>query len=254
MRIELDIRKTVEENAAVYFEKAKKAKKKHEGAKKALLLGQKKQKAKKAEEQTPQKVKKREWYEKFRWFVSSEGFLVLGGRDATTNEILIKKHTQKNDLVLHAELAGSPFVVIKTQNKKPGSATINEAGEFCASFSRAWKEGYSSAQVYHVKPEQVSKKAKHGEYLAKGSFMIYGKRTYLEPSINVGVGVYNGKVMAGPVSAIKKHCEHYVEIMQGNQKASDVAKKIQKILQADLDEIIRALPPGSLAIKNIKNI
>jgi len=43
----------------------------------------------------------KEWYEKFRWFISSDDFLILGGRDATSNEIVIKKHTEKNDLVFH---------------------------------------------------------------------------------------------------------------------------------------------------------
>ena len=56
---------------------------------------------------------KREWYEKFRWFISSEGFLVIGGRDATSNEIVIKKHADKNDLVFHTDIKGSPFHLSK---------------------------------------------------------------------------------------------------------------------------------------------
>lgn len=31
------------------------------------------------------------WFEKFNWFISSEGYLVLSGRDAQQNEILIKR-------------------------------------------------------------------------------------------------------------------------------------------------------------------
>ena len=54
--------------------------------------------------------KKREWYEKFHWFFSSEGFLCVGGKDATSNEVIIKKHLEKNDLVLHTDMAGSPLL------------------------------------------------------------------------------------------------------------------------------------------------
>ena len=75
MKLTLDIRKSVEQNAEEYFSKAKKAKKKLEGAKKALIIS--KEKLRKAEEkeviaEAPKikKVKKREWFEKFRWFVS----------------------------------------------------------------------------------------------------------------------------------------------------------------------------------------
>jgi hypothetical protein len=52
--------------------------------------------------------------------------------------------------------------------------------------------------------------------------------------------------MTGPVSAIKKQCEdkklQYVEIIQGQDKLSDVGKKINKIIGGELDEIVRNLP------------
>ena len=114
----LDLTKSIDGNAAAYFEKAKKIKKKIEGAEKALRENLKKmqelesKKEKINLEKTKQnklKERKREWYEKFRWFISSEGFLVIGGRDSTSNEIVVKKHTEANDLVFHTDMAGSPF-------------------------------------------------------------------------------------------------------------------------------------------------
>jgi len=125
-RITLDLTKSIEENAAAYFERAKKVKKKIGGAEAALNENLKKleeleHKRDKitAEKSKQEKLKERkaEWYEKFRWFMSSEGFLVLGGRDATSNEIVIKKHTEQNDLVFHTDMAGSPFFVVKTYGK-----------------------------------------------------------------------------------------------------------------------------------------
>lgn len=256
----LSIRKSLEENAADYFEKAKKAKKKITGLKQALerfeaektTLEQKKlAELQKEHEKQEQKTVKREkkWYEKFRWFISSEGFLCIGGRDATTNEIIIKKHTEPNDIVFHTEAPGSPFFVIKTQGRTPGEATLSEAAEATASYSRAWKLGITATDVYSVAPEQVSKTAKSGEYLAKGAFVIYGKRKYYRPSLQLAVGMTaDGIIMGGPPGAVRKNCQKFVIIKQGGLKASDAAKKIQKLIGGEIDEIIQVLPAGGVQV------
>lgn len=31
-------------------------------------------------------------FEKFRWFISSENYLVIGGRDQQQNELIVKRH------------------------------------------------------------------------------------------------------------------------------------------------------------------
>jgi predicted ribosome quality control (RQC) complex YloA/Tae2 family protein len=257
----LDISKSVEKNAEIYYEKAKKAKKKLEGAKEALLksaerlekLKQEKEeileKIKEEKEKKARKRPKKEWYEKFRWFFTSSGFLAVGGRDATTNELVIKKHTEKNDLVFHTDMAGSPFFVIKSEGREIDKKSIIETAEATASYSRAWKAGLATLDVFYVKPEQVSKTTEPGEYMAKGSFMIRGETTYLHPNIKLAIGITaEGKIMGGPVSAIKKNCKDYVMIAQGNEKASDAAKKIRKLLGGELDDIIRAMPAGGVRI------
>ena len=251
MEIKLDIRKSLEKNASDYFEKSKKDKKKLVGAKKIVEKYNKKlsslEEEKIEKEVVVKKKVKKEWYEKFRWFFSSDGFLVIAGRDATTNEIVIKKYTDKDDLVFHTDMAGSPFVVVKKQGKEGDipETTIQEAAVFTAVFSRAWKQGFSTLAVFSVKPEQVSKKAKSGEYLAKGAFMIYGDTTYHHPKMEYGVGIYQDKVMGGPLSAVKNNCKEIVEIIQGNEKLSDVAKLIKRRINGELDDILRALPAGS---------
>ncbi len=254
MRISLDINKTVDQNAQVYFELAKKSRKKGKGAAEAV------QKAKdnliKVKEEKPVAKEKKEkrkkvWYEKFRWFVSSDGFLVIAGRDATTNEIVVKKHTDKDDFVFHTEMAGSPFVVIKfdSHDGEIPNSTKEEAAMFCVGMSRAFKQGYANAECYMIKPDQVSKKAAAGEYMGRGSFMIYGERKYFNPEVKLGVCIHEEKIMCAPLAAVKKHKE-FLEIMQGNDKASDVAKTIRaKLGYDDLDDIIAVLPPGKCAIK-----
>jgi predicted ribosome quality control (RQC) complex YloA/Tae2 family protein len=257
-RISVYLNKSVEENAGIYFDKAKKAKKKIEGAKEALAesknklasLLKKKEKELKIQEEE-QKVKhEKKWYEKFRWFVSSKGFLVIGGRDATTNEIVIKKHTESNDLVLHTDMIGSPFFVIKSEGKEIDKKTISEAADATVTFSRAWKLGIVSTPTFVARPEQLTKEAKAGEYVPKGGFITKGKLDYLDNKINLAIGITkDNAIMAGPADAVKKNCEKYLKLEQGKDKASQTAKKIQKKIGGSVDDIIRVLPSGSFNIK-----
>lgn len=256
MIVKLDISKSIDQNAADYFEKSKKAKKKLEGSLetkkkyekelKKLIENHKIEQANKVEKV----IRKKHWYEKFRWFYTSKGFFVIGGRDATTNEIIIKKHTDKEDLVFHTDMAGSPFFVLKTEGNKVDKETLKEVANATCTFSKAWKLGIQSQQVFYVKPDQVSKNARPGEYLTKGSFMIYGKTNYVENNVDLCVCVLeDGSVMAGPENAVRKKNKEYIKLIQGTEKVSKVAKLISKELKAtDLDEIIRVLPSGGFKI------
>jgi predicted ribosome quality control (RQC) complex YloA/Tae2 family protein len=255
MRILLDTTKSLEQNAEHFYNRAKKNKKKIEGAKAALEKSYERlEKAKEevaAEEQLIKKKEdiKKEWYEKFRWFVSSEGFLCIGGRDSTSNEIVVKKHMDKDDIVFHTENPGSPFFIIKSEGKKPGEKTINECAVATASYSKAWKVGVSFAEVFYVNPEQVTKEAKAGEFIAKGAFMIYGKKNHMNASLKLAVGIKDNKIIAGPLDSVKTHAEKYVTLVQGDEKTSDIAKKIkQKLGAGELDDIIRMLPTGGCKI------
>lgn len=268
MEIEFNLTKSVDENAGHYFDLAKRAKKKLEGAKSALEeSGLELAKLQKAgdkfllEEEKKQKKKERqrEWYEKFHWFISSEGFLCIGGKDATSNEIIIKKHLEPDDLVLHTEMAGSPFFIIKN-GKEAGENTIKEAAQAVAVYSRAWKLGHSTADVFYVNPDQVSKEARAGEYIGKGSFMIYGKTSYLHPSLEYAIGLVKNElvktelvgdeIIGGPAAAVEKKTKNYVIVVPGREKKSALAKKIKtKLKGGDLDDIIKFLPSGGAEIK-----
>jgi predicted ribosome quality control (RQC) complex YloA/Tae2 family protein len=257
MELEFDLNKSVDENAGDYFNRSKKAKKKLEGAKEALKLSRKRLEKLEKEEskfwveekkKQEKKERKREWYERFHWFVSSEGFLCIGGKDATSNEIVIKKHTDKEDIVLHTDMAGSPFFVIKN-GQEAGEETLKEAAQAVAVYSRAWKLGHTTADVFYVNPNQVTKEAKSGEHLSKGSFMIYGKTNYLHPKLEYAIG-FEKEIIGGPPPAIKKITKNYVLVVPGRAKKSALAKKIKsKLKGGDLDDIIKFLPSGGADIK-----
>ncbi|PIN75212.1 hypothetical protein COV17_04085 [Candidatus Woesearchaeota archaeon CG10_big_fil_rev_8_21_14_0_10_36_11] len=258
MQIEIDLTKSVDENAGTYFNLAKKAKKKLTGAEKALKESQEKlatlqeQEEKYQQQEEVKQAKsdrKREWYEKFHWFTSSEGFLCIGGKDSTSNEIVIKKHMDKEDIVLHTDMAGSPFFVVKN-GQEATDKTIQEAAQAVAVHSRAWKLGHTTADVFYVRPEQVTKEAKAGENLAKGSFMVYGKTQYHHPKLEYALGIVNDEVIGGPVDAIKSATKNYVIVFPGREKKSALAKKIKsKLKSGDLDDIIKFLPAGGSEVK-----
>jgi len=240
----LDLTRSIQANAAGYYERAKKTERKLQGAEKALretltkieeLQRRLKEKTVKVTEETPTKRREKAWYEKFRWFYSSDGFLVLGGRDATTNEILVKKYMEPNDIVFHAEIAGAPFVVIKTEGKTPSEEAIREAAQLAASYSRAWREMLPTIDVYWVRPEQLSKSPPPGQYLEKGAFIIHGKKNYIRNVLlRVAIGIVTKetqvKVVGGPPEAIKKQTNIYMEVVPGKEQSRALAKQIRKLL------------------------
>lgn len=238
MEVRIDLRGSVTENAQLFYEKAKKAKKKMPGLEKAIeeteedigkLTEKIKKEGEKGEKTKKEAVKKKRWYEKFRWFTSSDGFLVVGGKDATSNEVLIKKHTQPQDMVFHADIQGAPFFVVKNPEKAEiPEKTLQEASNAAASYSSAWKKGLGAVDVYYINPGQVSKTAESGEYVAKGAFVIRGRKEWFrktELKVAVGVSREEGSVVGGPVSAVEALCDVFVVLSPGDLKQGDAAKK-----------------------------
>ncbi len=270
----LNLRQSAQVNASGYYAKAKKAEKKLEGAKKAVQDTETKidelQRGwiKQATEtvKRPSKRRKKRWYEKFRWFYSSDGFLVIGGRDATTNEVLIKKHMEPQDIVFHADIPGAPFVLIKTEGKTLPEQTIVESAQFAASYSRAWKETFGAIDVYWVRPQQVNKSPPSGQHLKKGAFMIHGSKNYVRSvplRVTIGVNIKEGQstVIGGPVEAISKQTNNFVEIVPGKHSSSELAKRIRRllakkapktleklVLEISLEEIQKFIPSGGGAV------
>ena len=139
------------------------------------------------------------WYQKYRWFYTSNDHLVICGKNADQNEEIVKKHMQSNDIYLHSSVSGSGSTIIKyNENKKITPIDLEEAASFLICFSNAWKDK-SPDSAYWVKPEQVSSTPESGEYIKKGSFVIRGKRNYIyRTSLELGCMIYNDKFMIAP--------------------------------------------------------
>jgi predicted ribosome quality control (RQC) complex YloA/Tae2 family protein len=271
MEIEIDLSKTIEENAAVYFDKAKDARKRIAGAEKALLIGEQKQKEKEilAQEKLKEKevikekkARKKKWFEQYRWFFTSDNLLVVGGRDAQSNEDIVKNRMKKNDVYFHAEVFGAPHCFIqapeelKGRDFVPATSSMEEAAQFAVTFSKAWEEGRPQADAYSVRPEQVSKSTKSGESMGAGAFMIYGERNWFRKTpLSCAIGFFHREkiLAAGPLSAIKKHCNFVIELKQGNKSKEQVAKELKAIFEKKgyhftIDEFVSIMPNGSFEI------
>ncbi|MFX0106901.1 MAG: ribosome rescue protein RqcH [Candidatus Hodarchaeota archaeon] len=273
--VSLDVRKNAQDNASLAYDQAKKAEAKIKGAQKQIEKTKIRLEDLKSEEiAEPEtrpkimKIRKKRWYEKFRWFISSEGFLVLGGRDAKTNEQLAKRQMGPNDVFLHASLHGAPYTVVKVPEDAPGEQTLNEAAQFAVTFSRAWQDGLSGGEAYWVNPEQVSFTPPSGEYLPTGAVMIYGNRNFIRRvpvELAVGVLIEEGEVIpvSGPPSAISTKTEYHLRIIPSDKKKGQLVKDILAALRkmvpedkVDLigsipqEDLMRVLPTGGGTIKS----
>lgn len=255
MELELDLKESAAANASMYFEQSKKLEKKGQKAREILRELENRLKTEQEKKTVVREVVKKEllWYEKFHWFRLPDGRLVLGGRDATTNEIVIKKHTEPHDFVFHTESPGSPFFVIKTEGKPVPPEWFEGVAEAVASYSNSWKLRTGISDVYWVAPDQVSKEAPSGEYMGKGAFMIRGKRNYLRPELRLAVGWDGENVIGGPISHIVPLSKKYLIIKPGYTKPSDIAKKAAKWFgTTDVDAVLRFLPAGKSDIVESK--
>lgn len=195
MTIDIDLSMSAYSNATRYYDQKRSAAKKEqrtiESSSKALKNAERKTQQTLKEVRTIStitKARKVFWFEKFYWFVSSENYLVIGGRDQQQNELIVKRYMRPTDIYVHAEIQGASSVVIRnpTGNEVPPK-TLLEAGTMAICYSVAW-DAKVVTTAYWVKSEQVSKTAQTGEYLGTGSFVIRGKKNFL-PQCHLTLGL-----------------------------------------------------------------
>ncbi|KAJ6638742.1 Ribosome quality control complex subunit NEMF like [Pseudolycoriella hygida] len=195
MTIDIDLSLSAYSNATRYYDQKRSAAKKEqrtiESSSKALKNAERKTQQTLKEVRTIStitKARKVFWFEKFYWFISSENYLVIGGRDQQQNELIVKRYMRPTDIYVHAEIQGASSVVIRNPsgNEVPPK-TLLEAGTMAICYSVAW-DAKVVTNAYWVKSEQVSKTAQTGEYLGTGSFVIRGKKNFL-PQCHLTLGM-----------------------------------------------------------------
>ena len=284
----IHIEKTAQLNAQVYYSKAKKVKDKSEGAREALseterlLKRAKKHESKRKEKDQVTVIKraKRFWFERFRWTIIDGMHIFVGGRDAKSNDSLIKKHMRSGDLYFHADLHGAASCVSKLKigfepdNNPPPYLTkgVNayricdsmentefsekaklQAANMALIWSRGWTGGGGAGTSFWVKPGQVSKTAETGEFVAKGAFIVRGNRNWfkdLEMKMAIGLICINGipLLIGGTSEIVSSLCERWAEIQPSDKKKEKLANEISKNTGLITDDILPILP-GPCEIK-----
>ncbi len=243
----LDITKTLRDNMSSYYEKAKRYK--------AALARER------AKPPKPRRLAFRKndaWYSKFRWLFTSNGLLVVLGRDVSQNAALMRKYAEPNDVVLHSDVFGSPFALVKPKlGEKIADDDLREAAIAVGSYSSAWKAGAGNIDVYSVRPDQVTSTPPSGEFLKKGAFYIEGKRNYIKGAqlgIYIEFDVFDEKEYDIRVSAHRPK-SNFIMVRPGNKKREEVLKHIKRTvleklnLDVEEDRIDRLIPSGKASIE-----
>ncbi len=186
MKILIDLKKTVHENAAFYYDEAKKWKRKAAGARKAIAQVEGRSMAKASDQRyaaptAPGKLRKVKtgWFGEYHHAYTKNGFLVVCGKNAKQNDQLVSRHLKEGDFFLHADIVGASTTILKGSGKKPAKEDLEQAAQMAACYSRAWKQGYHVVDVYAVRPDQLSKYSQ-GEYVGQGAFIILGERQWFK--------------------------------------------------------------------------
>jgi predicted ribosome quality control (RQC) complex YloA/Tae2 family protein len=293
--ITLEVSKTVHQNAQRYFGEASTKKSKAKGAQAALAsTEQAREKAEKraAKDAAAGRLRarqrsKRFWFEKYRWAMLSGGHLIIGGKDAKGNDLVVRKHLSSNDLYFHADLHGAPSCSLKLKdglapNQNPseaipkGVASLqlvqnlaegiedarelpesmhSEAAQIAVCWSRAWGSGGAAATAFHARPSQVSKTTETGESLGRGSFVVRGQRVWhrdLPLELAIGMAVVNGIPMpvSGTPATISENFERWGKVIPGREKKESVANRISKATGLTQDDLLSCLPPGNCSIED----
>lgn len=195
-RVLIDLRKTAYANASSYFDKrggineklTRTTEKESEVVKK---VDREAQASKKNVQMTIQERRKTWWFERFHWFITSENYLVLAGRDRLQNDVLFRHYLKKDDIYLHAEIHGAASVIVK--NPFPGKAvspiSIQQAAEFAVSRSNAWKSN-EPCECFWVHAWQVKKNLPGQQQAPPGAFYIVGEKNMITMTMpQMGLGV-----------------------------------------------------------------
>lgn len=224
--VKIFVHESIDQNAGRYYDQVKKFKKKLTGARAAMEREVQQVRTRKVQYQRP----KKRWFDRFRWFYTSDQVLVIGGRDAGQNEELIRKYLEGGDTFVHADVHGASVVVVKGKTD-----VMEEVAQFAAVYSGAWRAGFASADVYAARPDQVSKTAESGEYLSRGSFVVRGERQwYRDVPLEVVIGLQKTpltRIIGGPASSITRICDLYVALRPGTFEPNDIAKKVVRSLR-----------------------
>ncbi|MBI2448999.1 DUF814 domain-containing protein [Candidatus Pacearchaeota archaeon] len=177
-------------------------------------------------------------YQKYRWFFTSSGKLVIGGKNAKQNEEIMQyvMKDKSECVITHTKEPGSPFCIILSD--KYSAKDLDECLIFCGCFSKSWKNNKKLTEVHWFYSKDIYKK----KSMKEGTFgvrKISDKKTI---ELKLYYKEQEGKARFIPAKT-SKLC-----ITIGGIEKELFAYQISKILKRSKQEIIEALPSGRFAI------
>jgi len=113
----------------------------------------------------------------FREKILPSGTKILLGKDAESNDNLMKKFEGKPNTILHTSSPGSPFCVIDKLN--PSQADVKISGTICIAYSQDWRDNKRDTMidVFTGKDIKKSSRMKPGTWKVKKSETIKIKKS-----------------------------------------------------------------------------
>ncbi len=251
--LELEAELPAESNASRLFDAAKRLERKAQRARELATAPRPRQR-KLTTPAGPQ-----EWFERYRWFIASSGEIAVAGRDATSNDRIVKRYLKAGDRYAHADIHGAPSVVVKHGTEPPSAAAMDEACRFSLACSRAWAAGVASGHAYWVKSDQVSKTPPAGEFLPKGAFMVRGRRKWhrnLPVELALGEIERDGalKLMAGPPAAVQAHASRWITLKPGFTERKPLVAQLASAFGQSREAVEKLLPGGGYEIISLHDV
>ncbi len=257
--------RSIRESARALYEEAKRARSRLEGARSALsdtdqkLLDRRPTPAAdRPVAAAPPAARKTHWFERYRWFLTSEGILVIGGRDAPTNDLIVRRYLNPSDRYVHADIHGAPSVIVKHPppgQPDPTEVTMEEAGQWGVAFSKAWRAGLASASAFWVESDQVSKAGASGEFVPRGAWVIHGTKhpmKDLATEVAIGTIAYEGAelwTVAPPRSFTSGGQARFVLTPGPERERADREIELSRELALPRSRLQALLPAGGITFR-----
>ncbi|MBU0907130.1 MAG: DUF814 domain-containing protein [Nanoarchaeota archaeon] len=186
-------------------------------------------------------------YQKYRWFVTSSGKIVIGGKSSTQNDELLKQLKKEGTerMILHTSAPGSPFSIILAEFSDVTERDTEEATIFTGCFSRQWRDQAKKAEVDIFKLSEIYKLGS----MKTGTWGVKGKINRMKVNLELVLTIQKDKLRAVPEITAKKK-EVLLKIRPGKIDKREMLIKLHTLLPDKFtqEEILQALPPGGVSI------
>lgn len=187
-------------------------------------------------------------YTKYRWFFTSTGKLVVGGKSAEQNDELLKalKNSKNDFVIMHTSTPGSPFAVILTDTNDVEKTDLEEAATFTGCFSREWRDSRKKTSVDIFTLSQLSK----NQSMKTGTWGVKGEIVRKNVELKLVLTRQKNRLRAVPEQTVKSKKEIIATFIPGALDKKYVLPKLHVQISSPVaqEEILSALPAGGVKI------